>query len=29
MEDWVWHAILPLIAYGTLIGAAVGVSFGP
>lgn len=22
MEDWIWHAILPLIAYGTLIGAA-------
>jgi len=25
-EDWIWHVILPLIAYGTLIGAAVGLS---
>ncbi len=23
LEDWVWHGILPLLAYGTLIGAAV------
>jgi hypothetical protein len=22
VEDWVWHAILPLIAYGTLVAAA-------
>lgn len=21
-EDWIWHVILPLLAYGTLIGAA-------
>lgn len=28
-EDWVWHAILPLIAYGTLIGAAVGLLSAP
>lgn len=29
MEDWFWHAILPLIAYCTLIGAAIGAPFGP
>jgi hypothetical protein len=23
-EDWAWHAILPLVTYGVLIGAAVG-----
>ncbi|MDB4884504.1 MAG: hypothetical protein JWL95_3270, partial [Gemmatimonadetes bacterium] len=22
-EDWLWHTILPLIAYGTLVGAAI------
>jgi len=25
-EDWIWHTILPLIGYGTLIGAAVGLA---
>ena len=26
VEDWVWHAILPLIAYGALVAAAVMLS---
>jgi hypothetical protein len=25
-EDWIWHVILPLLGYGTLIGAAVALS---
>jgi hypothetical protein len=25
-DDWIWHAILPLLAYGTLIGAAIGLA---
>lgn len=25
-EDWLWHAILPLCAYGSLIGAALGLA---
>jgi len=27
-EDWVWHAILPLMAYGALIGGAIGLARG-
>ena len=29
MEDWVWHAILPMITYVTLVGAAIGVFRAP
>lgn len=25
-EDWIWHVVLPLVAYGALIGAAVALS---
>jgi hypothetical protein len=23
LEDWIWHAVLPLVAYGVLVGAAI------
>ena len=27
-EDWIWHAILPMITYGILIGAGLGLARG-
>ncbi|MDQ6770786.1 MAG: hypothetical protein M3Z54_12455 [Gemmatimonadota bacterium] len=27
MEDWIWHAVLPLLAYFTLLVSAVSISF--
>jgi len=27
-EDWIWHVILPMIAYGTLVAAGITMAFG-
>jgi hypothetical protein len=27
LEDWIWHAVLPLVAYGVMTVAAVGLTF--
>jgi len=27
LEDWIWHAVLPLVAYGVMTAAAAGLTF--
>jgi hypothetical protein len=29
LEDWIWHTVLPLVAYGALVGAAIALRSDP